>query len=615
MPERAVERLLDKLEKVSESGSFQWVARCPAHADGRPSLSIREAEDGTVLIHCFAGCDKPAILNAVGLTWASLFPKGISYNYEGRDHDGGIVTIKTVKRTYDGNEKRFRQSGDTKAHLLYGLVRLEQAVAIGERIHVVEGEKDVAAARLIGLEATTVDGGAGGAAGADWSALYGADVVVCGDQDKAGEKYVAAVVAALQGKAKSLRIARPAKGFKDLADHVAAGRDANDIRVKRRNLSAPGAAPAANPEAESETGDSWRPRDVAAALRDVLAGNVERPSPTIGRIEGLLTALFYLGRVNGIHGESGIGKSWLLWLVFAQEIAAGRHVLLIDYEDSIDAALLRLLDLGADTEAIERYFHYVQPEERSAVGIDRIEALVDEYHVILVGVDSVGEGLSLDGVQPNADEEVAAWFREVPRRLARRGPAVAVLDHSPKATGDGELFPIGSQRKRSAINGAQYLLRGGIPFSQGKPGHSTLICAKDRGGLYAKGSRVARLSLTVAGDFTLTAEQAPTAQDFRPTTLMDKVSRFIEDQDAPPSRNAIEKGVSGKKDNIGKALKCLIDEGFLRADEGARNATLHTSLKPYRQSNDPKSDLYDPQSAPVTLPLETPTTKSNKKER
>ncbi|QYF98278.1 bifunctional DNA primase/polymerase [Microbacterium sp. PAMC21962] len=356
-------------------------------------------------------------------------------------------------------------------------------------------------------------------------------------------------------------------------------------------------------EDESEAGDTWRARDVSEALRGVLAGDVDRPAPTIGRVEGLGAGIFYPGRVSGVHGESGVGKSWLVWLVFAQEITAGHHVVLVDYEDSIDAALQRLLDLDASPADIERFFHYVQPEERSAAGIAYLEALVVELGATLVGIDSTGEGLSIDGVQPNADEEVAAWFRNVPRRLANLGPAVAVLDHSPKATGDGELFPIGSQRKRSAINGAQYLLRAGAAFSQGKAGYSTLICAKDRGGHYAKGSRVARLAVSAEGGFTLTAEQAP-VEDFRPTALMERVSRFIESSSTPPSRNAVEDNVTGNKAAIARAIDQLVAEGFVRRDPGPRKSTLHTSLGVYRQANDPKSDAYVPATA-TTLPLET----------
>ena len=69
-----VENLLDHLEKVRQPGAGRWIARCPAHDDKGPSLSIRELEDGRVLLHCFAGCEVEAILDAVGMTFGDLFP-------------------------------------------------------------------------------------------------------------------------------------------------------------------------------------------------------------------------------------------------------------------------------------------------------------------------------------------------------------------------------------------------------------------------------------------------------------------------------------------------------------------------------------------------------------
>jgi putative DNA primase/helicase len=47
-----------------------WVARCPAHEDRKPSLSISSGNDGKVLVHCHAGCDQRdviAILRQRGL--------------------------------------------------------------------------------------------------------------------------------------------------------------------------------------------------------------------------------------------------------------------------------------------------------------------------------------------------------------------------------------------------------------------------------------------------------------------------------------------------------------------------------------------------------------------
>jgi putative DNA primase/helicase len=53
-----------------------WMARCPAHDDRTPSLSIRDAGDGKVLVRCHAGCDQEeliSILRSRGL-WTSNGP-------------------------------------------------------------------------------------------------------------------------------------------------------------------------------------------------------------------------------------------------------------------------------------------------------------------------------------------------------------------------------------------------------------------------------------------------------------------------------------------------------------------------------------------------------------
>ena len=52
----------------------RFMARCPAHPDRSPSLSISSGRHDRVLITCFAGCDIRDILTAVGLRFADLFP-------------------------------------------------------------------------------------------------------------------------------------------------------------------------------------------------------------------------------------------------------------------------------------------------------------------------------------------------------------------------------------------------------------------------------------------------------------------------------------------------------------------------------------------------------------
>jgi hypothetical protein len=68
-----VDKMLSQLDKVRRTGPDSWMACCPAHADKSASLSIRHADEKT-LIHCFAGCSVHEVLGAVGMEISDLFP-------------------------------------------------------------------------------------------------------------------------------------------------------------------------------------------------------------------------------------------------------------------------------------------------------------------------------------------------------------------------------------------------------------------------------------------------------------------------------------------------------------------------------------------------------------
>ena len=69
-----VDTLISRLDKVRRTGRGTWIACCPAHADKSPSLTIRETDDGKVLLHCFTGCSALELIDAVGLEMSDLFP-------------------------------------------------------------------------------------------------------------------------------------------------------------------------------------------------------------------------------------------------------------------------------------------------------------------------------------------------------------------------------------------------------------------------------------------------------------------------------------------------------------------------------------------------------------
>ena len=74
-----VDKLLSSLDKVKRTGEGKWMAPCPAHNDRSPSLSIKETEDGKILLHCFAGCSVHEVVESMGLTLADLMPDNPRY--------------------------------------------------------------------------------------------------------------------------------------------------------------------------------------------------------------------------------------------------------------------------------------------------------------------------------------------------------------------------------------------------------------------------------------------------------------------------------------------------------------------------------------------------------
>ena len=66
----------------------------PEHDDRHPSLSVREKPDGTVLIHCHAGCSAEDVLAEKGLTFAALYPGGGNGRKAIPNLDGYLATAE-----------------------------------------------------------------------------------------------------------------------------------------------------------------------------------------------------------------------------------------------------------------------------------------------------------------------------------------------------------------------------------------------------------------------------------------------------------------------------------------------------------------------------------------
>jgi hypothetical protein len=140
----AYERIIDALRangsEVIERGGGQVNAQCPAHDDGRASLSVGPRGDGNgVVLHCHANCDYTDVLAALGLSPSDLFdePRKRAAYAERNTYD--YPDGRRVHRSRDANGKRFRQSGNTKGTELF---HAERITADTTTVYVPEGEKE-----------------------------------------------------------------------------------------------------------------------------------------------------------------------------------------------------------------------------------------------------------------------------------------------------------------------------------------------------------------------------------------------------------------------------------------------------------------------------------------
>ncbi|WP_376996092.1 DUF927 domain-containing protein [Couchioplanes azureus] len=264
-------------------GTTHLDARCPAHDDTRPSLSVdwRDSADrgGLTLLCCQTGCPADAVVAALGMSAAELFD-----SWEPRPDFDGIAAAQPMQNsakpairkpasprprrgwpkagtltavypyTRDGalvgEVGRFVDESGAKTFRwrtpvadrpgfwlftkpddvpLYRQDTIAAAVAAGEAVYVVEGEKDADTAAAAGVAAVTKPNGAC-KRGEEWrgewtAALAGARVRVVADRDEAGYRHAAIVAAALTGTAAAVEVVRTPLDVEkaDLAEHLAAG--------------------------------------------------------------------------------------------------------------------------------------------------------------------------------------------------------------------------------------------------------------------------------------------------------------------------------------------------------------------------------------------------------
>ena len=490
-----VELLLSKLDGVAQAGDG-WSARCPAHYDRKPSLSVSTGDDGRALVHCHAGCSAGAVCEALGIGASDLFsadptpphtrratkasrPKrgssakvypttaaaladleqrhgtqSLAWVYHDADgavagivvrwnRAGGKKDIRPLARHPDG----WRVGGMPGRRPLYRLPELAGAT----EVVVCEGEPAADAARSLGFTATTSAGGCKAAALTDWSPLAGTVVTIVPDNDTPGLDYAKQVAILLGRLVPPARVNEvrlpglPARG--DIVDWLATRGDAAEPDAMRGDIMALArpVSPASSFSPEVTTPDTARSEPLLVCFADVEQKEVE----------WLWRDRIPLGRITLLVGRPGLGKSFLTAYMAAQ-VSTGADwpdgapaprgdVMFISAEDDpADTTKPRLKACGADCGRV----HLLKATCRDATtgeeftvafdlrNVDLIRQALDRLPGCkLVVVDPVGSYLG-GRVDAHRDNEVRAVLAPLAELSAERGVAVVLVCHTRKAHAD-----------------------------------------------------------------------------------------------------------------------------------------------------------------------------------
>ena len=128
-----------------------WIARCPAHPDKRPSLSIAEGRKQPVVFKCMsAGCTQDEVLKAMGLTWHDLLGDRPKMTH---DMSARLQDEQTLRSLRDLKRAVLSPAG---AYLAEKQWRLEALLReLDRRIIVLENSMNPALQAIRGREAKT----------------------------------------------------------------------------------------------------------------------------------------------------------------------------------------------------------------------------------------------------------------------------------------------------------------------------------------------------------------------------------------------------------------------------------------------------------------------------
>lgn len=304
---------------------------------------------------------------------------------------------------------------------------------------------------------------------------------------------------------------------------------------------------------------------------------------TLPHPEPLIDATLDRRTLALLAGAPGVGKSFIA-LAFGCAVATGTpwlgrathraKVLYIAAEGAFGLDdRIGAWEAAAGVTVDDEWFH-VLPEPvqlMNTASVDTLVQLVADERYGLVVVDTFAR--SIVGADENSARDVGVAIEAAERVRRATDDTTALLVHHTGKSGDVR----GSTALEGAVDTA-YKVEGdtnAIKMSRSKRKEGP------REDDLALRLQPHHNSVTIA---TRAAGEPTDSESFRPTVLMERVSRFLEIT-PNSSGTAIEKGVQGNAQAKRQAIQILIAEGYIVATREGQ-ATRHTSARPYRKADD-----------------------------
>ena len=334
---------------------------------------------------------------------------------------------------------------------------------------------------------------------------------------------------------------------------------------------------------------TWAAVDLAAVLAN--EDGLESPPSVLTRIDG--ECLLYAGKIHWFAGEPEAAKGWLALMAASERIAAGEHVIWVDFEDEASTLVSRLGILGHTPEEIVERFHYLRPDEPlTDAGRDEVEQILEDFQPSLGVIDGMTDALAIEGIDLRDNTEVATWMRGLPMMFRDRGMPVVITDHVIKDSESRGRWSIGAQHKLAKTD-VQYHLKVEDPLGRDLVGRVLIRVEKDRPGhlrSMASGKTVAELiaDARVEGEMRLSlqpVDSEKSADEWRPTRTMEKVSRAAEAEPGLSLRK-LRADVGGKATYVDRAIAVLVREEFMEVRPRGQTQC-HYAIRAYREAEDP----------------------------